>query len=143
MTPLTQFLMARIAEDEHEARIAISAVALLDQGAGVDGLPETSALVAQYGAQVREANPLPWSPARIIAECQAKRRIVELHHPHDHGGEHGTATFCEQCQWDHGDDGPRIDNQPVENFGANPCSTLVALAQVYAGHPDYDTTWNA
>ena len=66
---------------------------------------------------------------------------MEEHRPHDHHGEYGDAIFCDACQWDHGDDSPRIDNQPVDGFGQNPCQTLVALAAIYASHPDYDPEW--
>ena len=107
---ITEFLEARIAEDEKRA--------------------------AYYG-------PLTLGMRRLLAECAAKRAIIAIHHPHNHGGTHGDAVFCDECQWDHADDTPRIDNQPVENFGANPCRTLVALAAVYKDHPDYQQEWAA
>ena len=78
---------------------------------------------------------------RAVAECAAKRAIIDVHHPHDHGGEHGDAVFCDECQWDHGDDSPRIDNQSVEGFGTHPCRTLALLAAIYADHPDYQQEW--
>jgi len=115
---LTDFLLARIAEDEAEA--------------AVDAL----------GA------PVPvdcWGPERIDAECAAKRRIVELHKIEvaafrAYGGEEGV-TFVEpdsfedittrrwMCSTCHniGDDGP--------------CSTLRLLALPYADHPDYVDSW--
>src|SRR5690606_937807 len=80
-------------------------------------------------------------PARALREIEAKRAVMAEHRPHDHRGEHGDAIFCDACQWDHGDDSPRIDNQPTEGFGQNPCRTLVALASVYADHPDCDPDW--
>lgn len=113
---LADFLLARIAEDESDWR----------------------AVEARPVVQLLHGKPIA---PRMIAECEAKRRIVEVHHPHDHGGDHGDAVFCDECQWDHGDDSPRIDNQPVENFGSNPCRTLAALALPYADHPDYDEAW--
>lgn len=124
---LTEFLLARISEREsvardmqHQASRGRPLLELHGGGTGIRDLVD---------------------PARVLTECEAKRRIVEVHHPHDHGGEHGDATFCTECQWDHGDDSPRIDNQPVENFGRNPCQTLATLAAVYADHPDYREEW--
>ena len=78
---------------------------------------------------------------RVLREVKAKQAVMAEHRPHDHRGEHGDAIFCDACQWDHGDDSPRIDNQPTEGFGQNPCRTLVALASVYADHPDCDPDW--
>lgn len=80
-------------------------------------------------------------PASVLADVEAKRRILDLHHPYDHRGEHGDATFCSECQWDHVNDEPRIDNQPVEGFGTHPCLTLLALALPYVDHADYDERW--
>lgn len=63
-------------------------------------------------------------PARVLAEVEAKRRIVELH-AHDHE----CSTFnhngdIDSCTWVTGD-----------------CSTLHLLAQVYDQHPDYQPEW--
>ena len=123
---ITEFLEARIAEDEAVLRWAD------DKGPAYSSLTyEMRSGYTFYGIDA----------SRIAAECAAKRAIMYAHRPHDHGGTHGDAVFCDECQWDHGDDSPRIDNQPVEGFGANPCRTLAALAAVYADHPDYDAEW--
>jgi hypothetical protein len=49
-------------------------------------------------------------------ECEAKRRIVELHRAKDNG-------FCTHCNWKW------------------PCVTLRLLALPYADHPDYQPEW--
>jgi hypothetical protein len=54
---LTDFLLARIAEDE-------ATIPSLDCRCGTDGVPEVASL--------------PDCPDRIVAECEAKRRIVDL-----------------------------------------------------------------
>jgi hypothetical protein len=65
-------------------------------------------------------------PARVLAECEAKRRIVELHDrghecsQYDHHGEVDSCTYAHDF-----DD----------------CSTLRLLALPYASHPDYQTEW--
>ena len=106
MTTLTDFLLARIAEDEENA------------GRFVDILPEDT------------MTPLF---RRILAECEAKRRIVEEHGPEEvaslERGSFGKAfVVCRRCQ--------TMAGQVVA-----PCHTLRHLAAVYADHPDYQTEW--
>lgn len=84
---ITDFLLARIAEDEAAA------------------------------TDVRYVWPTDFdvslNPARVLRECEAKRRIVAEHTGHRH-----TYTFyCHE-------------------------QTLEALAAVYSDHPDYDPAWS-
>lgn len=52
-------------------------------------------------------------PARVLAECEAKRRIVERH------------SSCDDV-----------------SFGdASICPEIVTLAAIYADHPDYQEAW--
>jgi hypothetical protein len=86
---LAEFLLARIAEDEAWAEASAS--------------PDYS-----------DAEPgTPAHSARILAECEAKRRIVEEHHRHDAG---------------------------QRGYGATRYAVL-CLAAVYADHPDYRPEW--
>ena len=130
---LAAFLLARIAEDEADApRIH-------------DYDCPHLAGIQFYGPDEPEAERGCGRPARVLAECAAKRRIVELHKIEvaafrAYGGEEGV-TFVEpdsfedittrrwMCSTCHniGDDGP--------------CSTLRLLALPYANHPDYDDSW--
>jgi hypothetical protein len=66
---IAEFLLARIAEDEAVARAARGAVDALPVGEGYSEvkLPEVFDHVAR------------WDPARVLAECEAKRRIVGIH----------------------------------------------------------------
>lgn len=112
---IVEFLLARIAEDEYEANVC------LDQWMRGEG-----------GTRRR------WD--RVLAECESKRRIVEIHeltsdvYPVSTRQTYGYA--CAHCG------GKRVnENEPVEDVGA--CDTLMALAAVYADHPDYDETWRA
>lgn len=96
---LTEFLLARIDEDE-------VVVFALD-------------LVCPPGTRRRERLPPPVvTPDRVLAECKAKRRIVELH-----GNDWNPRGKCEACD------------------EVGPCDTLHALALPYADHPDYDEAW--
>ncbi|OLT24379.1 hypothetical protein BJF79_13635 [Actinomadura sp. CNU-125] len=57
-----------------------------------------------------------FDPARVLAEVEAKRQIVDIHE-----GLHS----CGAADYDN----------------ADPCPTLQLLAQVYAGHPSYRKEW--
>lgn len=81
MTTLTDFLLARIAEDE--ADVADPAAAL------------------------------HYAPDRVLAECEAKRRIVERH------------SGCDEVSY--GD--------------TSTCPDARDLALPYADHPDYRPEW--
>jgi hypothetical protein len=117
---LDEFLLARIAEDK---RIATDAAAAAEEGgaspppgAGAHGLAEH---VAHF------------APARILAECSAKRRLVlacrdaraDLHFLGRRTG--GQAAF------------PLVP-QDEHQLAA---LTLALLALPYAGHHDYRPEW--
>ena len=116
---LVEFLMARIAEDEAFAR---SALAL--NGSGTTW-------------------PLghPLDPARALADCEAKRRIVEAH-PLVTDSDRLTLVWtgptpgvaCETCGGN-----PVDSSAPLEDIG--PCDTLLALALSYGDHPDCREEW--
>lgn len=103
---LTTFLEARIAEDEALA----DRVALDYPGAG------------------------DWESLkdRVLAECKAKRAIVEWHESTVREGE----KFCAEC-------GPPETEVYLYAPGTMhyPCPTLRALASVYADHGDYRAEW--
>jgi hypothetical protein len=110
---ITEFLEARIAEDEEWA------------GSGWSSLRDTRWETDNYGRNML-------TPSAVLAECKAKRAIT---------GEHGkdessSADYCETCaEWWKSElgEGP----PPV----AYPCPTVRALAAVYADHPDYQQEW--
>lgn len=98
MTTITTFLLDRITEEENAARI---------------------------GAATPEAamNITRWHPAHVLAECEAKRRIVKL------------AMLQEDLYRVRQDDFQQGATAAV-------LETLRHLAQVYADHPDYNPAWN-
>lgn len=68
-------------------------------------------------------------PGRVLAECEAKRRIVEDH------TDSREPDYCPRCvkyrdQW-----------EGFIVYCPHPCPTLAALASVYADHPDYRDEW--
>ena len=111
-TSLTDFLLARIAEDEAVARAS-------DPAVWVSGLAWRVARVERSGATA--AHIARHDPARVLAESESKRAIVEVHYE----------VPASDIKW---------SNCGVCMSGW-PCVTLRHLAAVYADHPDYDPTW--
>ncbi len=114
--PLTDFLLARIAEDEEIAR------AVLD---GDDYSVSGRALMEHVARH---------DPARVLAECEAKGLIVELH-----SGTTDALWYGVRMP----DDGMgcRTCGEVGEYAVPWPCATVRALAAVYAEHPDYRNEW--
>lgn len=126
---LTDFLLARIAEDESSARAATQGP-WTSQGGGyvmpptpwTRGSWERSAVVRPGGYSLSQSNAdaahiVRHDPARVMAECEAKREIVEIH-----SGRDGVCTYRDE-------------------YDPNGCGTLRALALPYAEHPDYCEEW--
>ena len=115
---LTEFLMARIAEDEREALEAISARLPVDKlDRSLSGYCEN-----EYSPFVRVGCE------RVLAESEAKRRIVYEHFwlvNTFNGG-----PTCMSCWYENGE-GP----------GMWPCPTIRALASIYVDHPDHQPEW--
>lgn len=124
MSDLTDFLLARIAEDEAAARDA------LEQGSA----PEPEPWLAVGWPRSEHPGPVVLvGPERFLAECEAKRRIVEAHPAGRESRLLG--TVCDTCAaWDEADyEGP--------GEVAWPCPTLRLLATVYADHPAFREDW--
>lgn len=114
---ITEFLLARIAEDEAVAQETMRR-AVADPYTDAAEVTLYSNEAASSGSPIVAA-----TPARILAECEAKRRLVDEHGDYD--------GFCATCHDYYEHDG-------IEH----PCPTLLALAQPYADHPDYDPAWS-
>lgn len=123
MTTLTDFLLARIAEDEEVARRAG------DSGPVTHG--RRSELTQVWDRDYGEIEgAVEYDSLRVLAECEAKRRIVEFHRPStDHGDAY--APYCVGC-WEEGG----MDGAPN-----HPCRTVRWIALPYADHPDYREEW--
>ena len=116
---LTEFLLARIAEDE-----AVALDAARDGEGAIDWAGESGPT---------DVHIARWDPARILAECEAKRRIVRRHSrtAADHWSGAGN---CEGCGF-YGDTDLPYTSDSEE------CPELMDLASIYADHPDYDPAW--
>lgn len=121
---LTEFLLARIAEDEKWALKAKGdrAGRWASWNRSWDDSPNRD--LAADGMRVAtlpmwlDEHVARHDPARVLAECEAKRRIVGLHPE--------ILTICQGCA--------------AETF---PCRTLLTLALPYADHPDFQDEWRA
>jgi hypothetical protein len=152
---LVEFLLARIAEDEAAARLAIPP--RWDDAEPTphwrhDGNPSGAFMAGQMvigqASSWREVDQdggrfarhiVRWDPARVLAECEAKRQIIDMH----------TSTESVVRMLD------ALDNtaDPVGNktdpvalgIAQAALVTLEAVlkshAQPYAEHPDYDEAW--
>lgn len=141
MTTIIEFLEARIAEDEAVARAATPgpwAVQTAEEGTttywGIeDVVPiginmEWSSWESTIDTAETAAHIARFDPARMLAECKAKRAILALHvcRCPDAG-----CTDCGECSGRH-----HADPEPF------PCDTVKTLAQVYADHSDFDQAWS-
>lgn len=141
MSELVEFLLARIAEDEAVAN-------------GVDEpYRQSDAFSVRFASCESDytkgdtAHVDRWSPARVLAECAARRAIIELHKqwpvlveqdgPFVGASERGvTGTIARQMVW--------ITTQEyIKRFGTEPPTSPIisAMAQVYADHPDFREEW--
>ena len=135
MPTLTEFLLARIAEDEALARDTQSVEVWYTEGRDVRGHrllqgvaeddPDFDEDMDVFTAATKRhaAHIMRHAPARILAECEAKRRIVEAlrdRHPHFN----------------------RLQ-ATREAVGEDQMHVLICrlLAQPYADHPDFDEAW--
>ena len=128
---LVEFLTARLNEDEQAARAADDDLGYLI-GAVEYSYPKE---------EVDERHALRHAPPRVLAEVDAKRRILDEHaltvekgdaDPYDSStGERRLAEYsvtCAVCGW-------------ASDDRTSACRTLRLLALPYADHPNYDEAW--
>src|SRR5699024_4506148 len=133
MTDIVDFLLARIAEDEAAAQAAV----VRSDDPEIDGVDTWDVLRGQTVIgpaldQIRSVH-LPdgataehiarHDPARVLRECDTKRRIVAAH----------DGSF----------DGVQNTHPCDGTNGVYDCDTLRALAAVYADHPDFREEWRS
>lgn len=120
---LTEFLLARIAEDEAAANAALAAY---DSPGGINAEWWTKDELAARDLDAEDIEHITRrSPDRVLADCEARRRIIERHRPEEFADAPGE-FFCSRCQ------------RTAEVW---PCPDLLDLALPYADHPDYQEAW--
>lgn len=129
---LTEFLLARIAEDEDRAEYVEREWANAKMG-----LYSNDSYVNAEQTW-RDIGRTGFLPNRVRAECEAKRRLVGEHY--DYWAEDNARalepediqpSFCACCN----------DGEKYYNTGRWPCTSLRSLALPYADHPDYQQEW--
>jgi len=113
---ITEFLLARIAEAEAVARD------------GRDAVPPWGGAYAVVSTSPRNPGGVEYlaiDPARVLAECEAKRRIVERY----------ADCVSRQSEPDYSTTEALIQSSEYEDW------TLLALASVYADHADFREEW--
>ena len=127
---LTEFLLARIAEDEACARKVPGDGEFCTWNRSWDMSPTRDLVVD--GERVA---PLPmtmdehicrWDPARVLAECEAKRLAIE-------------AAWDDHCKIE-GEWGQGQSEKEMSANDDNP-EVVEALALPYADHEDYRPEW--
>jgi hypothetical protein len=121
---LARFLRARLNADEADARAAF--------GPHNDDGPEWTEISSGTLLTGAELHPIGdsgitrhmehWDPKRVLAEVDAKRRIL-AEHPSRLEPDWPSGRQCRQCATEH------------------PCQTLRLLALPEAGHPGYLRKW--
>lgn len=102
---LTEFLLARVAEDEAQART---------EQILRNGFPYYSTEATAFERHL--------GPARVLADCEAKRRIVAAFQLRDEQG--------------------RLRGGEVFGYHATGLAVAIrCLAEAYADHPDYRAEW--
>jgi hypothetical protein len=151
MADLAEFLIARIAEDEAWARAAANnngATWYMHDGSLNGGYVtgdnemgnprayrgDTELWDTESGYLVMHADTAVFvarnDPGRMLAECEAKRRIVD---------QYRDAKHWNAAEWDNGydDDGREYSDAIAETWET--ATRLLALP--YADHPDYREEW--
>lgn len=117
MKHLTDFLLARIEEDEALALAVDPRLASSSANRGSPHPPGTATYIGALGVR------------RVLAECEAKRRIIE---------EANTAAAAAEVLHRLGQDDPAIASEATVMR-----EVLRVLATPYADHPDSSDFWSA
>lgn len=160
MLSLNEFLLARIAEEVAAARSAMDASTgqwstgrhSMDESRIEDSAGEV--IVYDEGRpSVNEAAHIArHDPARVLAECEVKRRIVELHSSTgvsnvewwDAPGT-GKALICPTCRPEDPTESPYDAGVKPDGFvpayTLSPCDTLRTLGLTCFDHAEYRGEW--
>lgn len=130
---LVAFLRARLDEDEAVARAAEPGP-WSTNGYEIVTRADDRDLADVYGGGGSTPDHIArHDPARVLAEVEAKRRIIEMHE---------TEPAIPEVYCDHGTHSPGKPAMCAAcGYEEAPCPTLRLLAIPYADHPDYRQEW--
>lgn len=124
---ITEFVLARVAEDEERAREAL-------KPSDIDVfMDEKRSFYTTVGAHRDDWGLYTFNVPveRVLAECEAKRRIVGKHAASEPWETpDGERQACMSCGY--------WEDEPVVDY---PCENLRILASIWADHPDYREEW--
>jgi hypothetical protein len=129
MPELTEFLLERIAGDQEMAEKA----AEFPWDHPSDAPWPRAAQLAEIGS-VTQAHIARWDPARVLAECEAKRHIIAIH-----TGAVSALSMIKTA--DGGSADAAIAIGIVQATIATAEAAMKYHAAVYSNHPDYDENW--
>lgn len=150
MSQLAEFLLARIAKDEAGARRFQHAGGVTYRSAIWEGDPPIWENGHARTTDLEDAIARGWvielePSARVLAECDAKRRIVEWHERRDDCCEerYGALVLDADPELSAGTDalGDLTIRQSIGRERYIGCVTLMLLALPFADHPDYREEW--
>jgi hypothetical protein len=118
---VTEFVLARIAEDEAGALRRAQ-----DREAEPYWRVDPAMQAPSRDGRVVTGYLKTESPEdrRVLAQCAAMRKIVELHRGFGRDEEWAPEGYCE-----------------CEGTLASPCATVRALASIWSDHPQFDPAW--
>src|SRR5512139_2667273 len=142
MDDLIAFLKARLDEDERVAKAAVQGPWYLNSESYAETIygADDIAVVAggKWGGEASvfasdedAIHIARWDPARVLAEVEAKRRIIARHQSR----QSGRWKICMNCR--------PIDPEYPDHLteAVWPCPDLRDAAAPYADHPDYQQEW--
>ncbi|MEU5426885.1 DUF6221 family protein [Streptomyces olivoreticuli] len=146
---LAAFLRARLDDDEQAARAAKPGPWIRHDHVAGEHADDAAPDGRPYGSAVADCRRVPdgygvpnalhivrHQSARVLAEVEAKRRLVDLHQGE---GEFPKCAVCAQPEtFDEDVDGNQERFRWAES---TPCLTLRLLALPHADHPDYRQEW--
>lgn len=152
MVTITEFLLARVAEDEAAARSAMA-----DRWGEIhrDGINWAHDLqsVDRDATEAQDDHARQWWPGRVLVECEAKRAIIKQHEawpvlvdeeppppellPRGTDLDSLSIVVTRRIAW-------LTEREYVKRFGTEaPTGPMIsALAAVYRDHPDYLQEWD-
>jgi uncharacterized protein DUF6221 len=156
MDDLSTWLLEQIAEDDRLAKAATPGPWQWD-GDAVDQVAQSPDYIARYRyigwdgddregvLAVNGEHIAAWDPARVLAECEAKRRVLQRHQPVEQWHGHGQyrrlyRIECSTCLEGSPPDDP---NDPGCYHGNLewPCPEIRDAASPYADRPGYQEEW--
>lgn len=120
---LTEFLLARIAEDEATARAVTFDVAIAEDRYSWASVDFNEGTNAAHGRR--------WAPERVLAECEAKRKIVRQ-----------ARLAIQTSDAVAESEGDEINNNGRKHGYAQAFDVVLdLLALPYADHPQFQAEW--